>query len=115
MENNEIYFDQADVEQNKSMVLLSAILQIFVGILFFLPLVCCKDSAYGKFYANNGLIILLVSIVSSVVCIIPILGWIVGGVLSIANLVFAIMNAVNASKGIKKAYPVIGEKLVLIK
>ena len=56
---NEVYFDQNDVEQNKTIVLLTAVLQIFIGILFFLPLVCCQGSAYGKFYANQGLLLLL--------------------------------------------------------
>ena len=115
MENNEIYFDQADVEQNKSMVLLSAILQIFIPIIFFLPLVCCKDSAYGKFYANQGLLILLINVACTVVNIIPILGTIVCVVVGIANFVFAIMNAVNASKGIKKGIPFIGDKVAIIK
>ena len=69
---NETYFDQSDVEQNKTMVLLSAILQIFIPILFFLPLVCCQNSSYGKFYANQGLLILLLYIASSVVLVIPV-------------------------------------------
>lgn len=101
-------FDQADIEQNRNMVLLSAILQIFVPILFFLPLVCCKDSEYGRFYANQGLLLLLAGIVCA---IIPFIGWIA----SIAVLVFAIMNAVNASKGLKQGIPLIGDKITLIK
>ena len=105
---NETYFDQSDVEQNKSIVLMTAILQIFIGILFFLPLVCCKDSPYGKFYANQGLLIFLLGIAASVVLIIPILGWIAGPVIGIANLVFAIMNAVNANSGVRKGIPIIG-------
>lgn len=105
---NETYFDQSDVEQNKSIVLMTAILQIFIGILFFLPLVCCKDSPYGKFYANQGLLIFLLSIAASVVLIIPILGWIAGPIIGIANLVFAIMNAVNANSGVRKGIPILG-------
>ena len=105
---NETYFDQSDVEQNKTMVLLSAILQIFIPILFFLPLVCCQNSAYGKFYANQGLLILLLYIASSVVLVIPILGWIAGPIIGIANLVFAIMNAVNANSGVRKGIPILG-------
>ncbi|MBD5146753.1 MAG: DUF4870 domain-containing protein [Ruminococcus sp.] len=105
---NETYFDQSDVEQNKTMVLLSAILQIFIPILFFLPLVCCQNSSYGKFYANQGLLILLLYIASSVVLVIPILGWIAGPIIGIANLVFAIMNAVNANSGVRKGIPILG-------
>lgn len=104
----ETYFDEADVQQNKSMVLLSAILQIFIPILFFLPLVTCQGSAYGRFYANQGLLILLINIAASLVLIIPVLGWIACPVIGIANLVFAIMNAVNANKGIRKGIPLLG-------
>lgn len=105
---NETYFDQNDVQQNKTMVLLSAILQIFIPILFFLPLVCCQNSPYGRFYANQGLLILLIDIAASAVLIIPILGWIAGPIIGIANLVFAIMNAINANKGIRKGIPIVG-------
>ena len=105
---NETYFDQSDVQQNKSMVLLSAILQIFIPILFFLPLVCCQNSSYGKFFANQGLLIFLLYIASGVVVIIPVLGWIAGPIIGIANLIFAIMNAVNANKGIIKGIPILG-------
>lgn len=112
---NEVYFDSQDIEQNKTMVLLAAILQIFIPILFFLPLVCCQNSSYGKYYANQGLLILLLYIASGVVTIIPILGWIASPVVGIATLVFAIINAVNASKGVRKGIPIIGDKIELIK
>ena len=101
-------FSQEDINQNKSIVLLTAILQIFIPILFFLPLVCCKDSEYGKFYANQGLLLLIATVICG---IIPIIGWIA----AIAVLVFAIMNAVNASKGLKQGIPLIGDKFTLIK
>lgn len=105
---NETYFDQSDVEQNKTIVLLTAILQIFIPILFFLPLVCCQNSAYGKFFANQGLLILLMYVASGIVVIIPILGWIASPVIGIATLVFAIMNAVNANSGARKGIPLLG-------
>lgn len=105
----ETYFDQNDVEQNKTIVLLAAILQIFIPILFFLPLVACQNSAYGKYYANQGLLILLMYVASGLVVIIPILGWIASPIIGIATLVFAIMNAVNANKGIRKGIPILGE------
>lgn len=104
----ETYFDQNDVEQNKTIVLLAAILQIFIPILFFLPLVCCQNSSYGKFYANQGLLLMLIYIAASAVLVIPILGWIAGPIVGIANFVFAIMNAVNANKGIRKGIPILG-------
>lgn len=103
-------FDQADIEKNKTIVLLTAVLQCIPGlaILFFLPLVCCQGSEYGKFYANQGLLLLLCGIVCG---IIPIVGWLA----EIAVFVFAIMNAVNASNGVRQGIPLIGDKLIIIK
>lgn len=105
---NETYFDQSDIEQNKTIVLLSAILQIFFPIIFFLPLVACQNSAYGRYFANQGLLLLLMYIASGVVVIIPILGWIAGPVIGIATLVFAIINAVNANRSARKGIPILG-------
>jgi len=105
---NETYFDQNDVTQNKTIVLLTAILQIFFPILFFLPLVCCQNSAYGKFFANQGLLILILYLASGVINIIPILGQIACVIIFVATLVFAILNAVNASSGVRKGIPILG-------
>ena len=44
-------FDPMDMEKNKAVGVLSSI-----PVLFWLPLVSCKDSPYGKFCANQGLI-----------------------------------------------------------
>jgi hypothetical protein len=40
-------FDQADIEKNKTMAGLAY-------LLFFLPLVACPDSPFGRFHANQG-------------------------------------------------------------
>lgn len=105
---NETVFDPQDVETNKNMVLLTAIIQIFIPILFFLPLVCCKDSQFGKFYANQGLLLLLLYVCSSVLNIIPILGTIAYVVIGIATFVFSIMNAVNVKQVNGKTIPFVG-------
>ena len=97
------YFDQSDVEQNKTLVLLTCVLVIFVPILFFLPLVCCKDSAYGRFYANQCLLLLIGDIIAGITAFI-----LIGGLIGIAVFIFAIINAVNASNGIRKGIPLVG-------
>ncbi|MCH5194864.1 MAG: hypothetical protein J1F11_12955 [Oscillospiraceae bacterium] len=97
------YFDQSDVEQNKTIVLLTCILILFVPILFFLPLVACGNSAYGRFYANQCLLLFIGYIISIVTAFI-----LVGGLIGIIVFIFAIMNAVNASKGLRKGIPLVG-------
>ena len=79
-------------------------------ILFFLPLLVCKDSTFGKFHANQGLILLLAGIVVNIV------GWIVpfiGPLLilpigSLAILALAILGIINALKGEMKRLPLVG-------
>lgn len=39
----------------------------YVGILFFLPLAICPDSKYGRFHANQGLVLFIVDMIVGVV------------------------------------------------
>ena len=69
-------FDAADIEKNKIYGILASI-----PPLFFLPLVAAKDSAYGKFCANQGLTITILSVLAGAIP--AILGFIpfIGGLL----------------------------------
>lgn len=97
------YFDQSDVEQNKTIVLLTCVLVIFFPILFFLPLVACNNSPYAKFYANQCLLIFLAYFISGIATV-----FLVGIFLAIAVFIFSIINAVNANNGMRKGIPIIG-------
>ncbi len=57
METGHTEFDRADVEKNKDMAALGY-------VLFFLPLITCKDSKLGKYCANQGLLLLLTYVVA---------------------------------------------------
>ena len=96
-------FDQNDVQQNKTIVMLTCVLVIFCPILFFLPLVACKDSPYAKFYANQCLLIFIGDLVAGLTAII-----LIGGIIGIAVFIFAIINAVNANNGLRKGIPLVG-------
>ena len=74
-----------------------------------------KDTAYVKNHVNNGIILTIVGFASGVICAIPVVGWIVAGVVGIASLVFAIIGIVKACQNQTYLFPVIGEKIVLIK
>jgi uncharacterized membrane protein len=79
-------FDPADIEKNKTM----AGLAYFI---FFLPLLACPDSAFGKFHANQALLLLIVSIAGSIVLsIIPIIGWLLMPLFFVGVCVFGIMG-----------------------
>ncbi len=54
-------FSQQDIQETKVMCILA-----YLGILFFLPLVVYPNSKVGRFHANQGLILLIVSVILSV-------------------------------------------------
>ena len=66
-------FSREDMQQNK--------IKAGLGYLvFFLPLILCKDSKLGRYCANQGLLLLIVSVLASglmgILVGIPLLGWV---------------------------------------
>lgn len=55
-------FDPNDIASNKVVSALA-----YLGILFWLPLVACKNSKFGRFHANQGLLLLILSVALGVV------------------------------------------------
>ena len=51
-------YDKNDIEKNKVLCAVS-----YISILFFLPLVACPESRFGKFHANQALILLIASVI----------------------------------------------------
>ena len=96
-------FSPEDINQNRNIVLVTSILCIFVPVLFFLPLVACKESEYGKFYANQLLLLFFMQIVGALTT-----AFIIGIPIMIVALVFAVMNALNANQGLRKGIPLLG-------
>ena len=99
-------FDKDDIEKNKVMGLLAY-------ILFFIPLLAAKDSPFARYHANQGLVLFLAAILSSVILIIPILGWIIAPILSIVITVLAVIGIINALNGKAKELPIIGKFKIL--
>lgn len=82
----------------------------YLGILFFLPLVTHPNSKFGKFHANQGLILFLFGVVGGIVGgIIPFIGWfVITPIVGIASLVFFVMGLINALNKEEKRLPLIG-------
>jgi uncharacterized membrane protein len=100
-------FDPQDIEKNKTMAGLSY-------IIFFLPLLVCPESKYGKFHANQALILLLVAIVGNVILgFIPVIGWLLLPVFAVAVLVLGIIGLVNGFGGKAKQLPIIGKYTII--
>ena len=77
-------------------------------IVFFLPLLVKPESGYGKFHANQGLLLLITSIIVSIVSLVPIIGLflaLLGWVFVVVLFIMGILNAVN---GKQERLPLIG-------
>ncbi|MBQ4184593.1 MAG: hypothetical protein II652_06585 [Bacteroidales bacterium] len=95
--------DIDDASSNKVMAILA-----YFGILVLIPLFAAKESKFARFHVNQGLILLICSVVTFVIGKIPGLGFLVW-ILDIAILVYAIIGIVNAAKGQAKELPYIGK------
>lgn len=117
MEDITANFTQEDINDTKGLSCLS-----YLGLLFLVPMLVNKDSAYTKFHVNQGVVIFIAEIALSILGMckgflrhIPAVGWLLSMLLglcisaaSIALTVFAVMGIVNALQGKAKKLPVIG-------
>lgn len=100
-------FTAEEVKKNQIFGLLA-----YLSILFFLPYVVDKNSAYAKFHSNQAFAFFLANIaltvVTLVLAVVPILGALLGTLISIARLVAMVLLMVCAYKGMAVRIPVIG-------
>lgn len=94
---------------------LIAIIGYIFPVLFFIPLLTeAKHNAFAKFHANQQLLLLIWYIITNVIVVIPVLGWIASPIMWIIGVVLAIMSIINVAGGSMKQLPIIG-KYELIK
>jgi uncharacterized membrane protein len=103
---------KSDYQANKIIFMLS-----YLGILFFLPLVCCPNSKPGRFHANQGLVLLITSIVGQIALgiiniILPWSLWALSSLLSVAwsggMIALVVLGMVYTYKEEERPLPVIG-------
>ena len=102
-------FDPQDVADNKMLAMLG---YLTMGVL---PMLGARNSAYAMHHTNQALWIFIGSLLCGLVCIVPILGWIVAGVGSIFLSVCDIIGIVRALNGSGKYLPFVKKLPVLIK
>ncbi len=95
-----------DIEKNKIMAVLAY-------IIFLIPLIAAKDSPFAKFHTNQGLVLFIGALITSVIVIIPIIGWIVAPIAGLVITVLAIIGIINALGGKAKELPLIGKFRIL--
>lgn len=102
-ESNTEAFEQVDIEKNKTIAGLAY-------LIFFLPLIACPDSRFGRYHANQALLLFITCVAGIVVLsIIPIIGWLLLPVFSLVVFVFAILGLINGLGGKVKELPLIGQ------
>lgn len=86
---------------------LTAVLS-YIGILFLVPLLVCKDNSFAQFHAKQGLVLCIAEIATSMISWIPVVGWI-ALLCWIIWFVLSVIGIVNVLNGKKEGLPVIGK------
>lgn len=81
----------------------------YIGILFLVPLLACKDDAFARFHAKQGLVLFIAEIATMLIAWIPILGWLIGFIAWILWIVLSIIGIVNVVSGKQVSLPIIGK------
>lgn len=101
-------YTKEEIEKNKVVCGLA-----YIPILFWLPLVAgTKGSKYCKFHSNNGLLILIldviISIVGGILGLIPIVGLLTSSVLGLIVVAYIVFGMVFTFQGKVRELPFIG-------
>ncbi len=91
--SNDPEFDPQDIADNRMLAMLG---YLTMGVL---PMLGARNSAYAMHHTNQALWIFIGSLLCGLVCIIPILGWLVAAIGSLFLLVCEIIGIVRALKG----------------
>lgn len=101
-------YSPEDIAKNKPITFLA-----YLGALCFIPLFIAKDSPYARFHTNQGLILFLFGLITSVAGLIPYVGWIIAAVISIFDTLLLVVGILNAFRGEAKELPLIGKFRIL--
>ena len=102
-------FEEEDIRRTNILSALCYLSFLFV----ILGLLIEPNSKFLRYHINQSIVLQIFGVVAALVAIIPVIGWIVGCVASIAAVVFLIMGIVRAYKGQAKDLPLIGKYTVV--
>ena len=109
-------FDPKDVSDNKVWAILS-----YCFIVVIVAIIAKKDSPYVKYNANQGLVVFLLmlasSILGTVLGMIPFIGWLFSIIFWLVNIALTLLEVfgiVNSAMGKAKELPFLG-KIKLLK
>ena len=93
-----------DIEKAKGTAWLS-----YVGILWLIPLLTMKDNAFAKFHVKQGIMLTILWVASSILAVIPIIGWLADLVIWVFAIIMMVMGIVNSLNGKYWQMPIIGK------
>lgn len=100
-------FTAEDVEKNK-------VISALAYLVFFLPLIAAPDSQFGKFHANQGLLLLIFSIIGYVVLgALPIIKYILVPLFSLLCAALFFIGLINTLNGKARELPLIGQYRII--
>ena len=79
-------------------------------LIFFVPLLTeAKDDPFVKFHVKQGLVLFLAWIALTIFSMVPVIGWVLGPILSLGLLILMVIGILNAVNGETKELPLIGQ------
>ena len=102
-------FMPEDIERTHLLAAICYLSFIFIIIALLLE----PNSKFLRYHINQSILIYLFGIASAAAMIVPFIGWIVGGIASVAALIFTVMGVVRAFKGEAKDTPIIGKYTIV--
>lgn len=81
----------------------------YLNFLVLIPVFTSGRDEFVKKHMKQGLFLLLGLVLLPYVLIIPLLGWIIGGVWAILLLILWLMGLISAITGREKSLPIIGK------
>ncbi len=97
-------FDRADISENKVFAMLPYLMGM-IGII--IALLANKGSKFIAFHVRQALMIEICVALSIFACVIPILGWIVFGIVSLIALVLKVIGFVYVAGSKAKEIPIV--------
>lgn len=86
----------------------------YLGPIFIIiALLSERDSGFVRYHANQSILLQVFAFACALVCIVPIVGWVAGGIGAIIAVVFDIMGLVRAFKGRAVDLPLVGKYTVI--
>jgi len=89
--------------------LCSALSYLLIGIIWYFADEKMKQSAFAKYHAKQGLVLLIADLIVCAICMVPFIGWIIGWILNIGLVILMIIGIINGLNGQQKPLPLIGK------